>query len=180
MQLQSREEQVDLWDFQQSFENSLCGTLWKIAKSKYKPGQQLTPSNRVFAKCTRGSFRKGNSRFAMWNTVLSLSIMNTSFFPLINIMYLQEERRGTLFSCNHSVNNNYMLSVVFESLLKTIKQMNSEFIGENDFSVLEDKAWSCCTFIILYSVNRAGDPSLRDRPTQDSIEYSLNCGTAEP
>lgn len=28
----------------------------------------------------------------MWKMELSLSIMNTSFFPLINIMYLQEER----------------------------------------------------------------------------------------
>lgn len=28
----------------------------------------------------------------MWKIVLSLSIMKTSFFPLINIMYLREER----------------------------------------------------------------------------------------
>jgi len=27
----------------------------------------------------------------MWKMVLSLLIMNTSFFPLINIMYLQEK-----------------------------------------------------------------------------------------
>lgn len=34
----------------------------------------------------------------MWKMELSLSIMNTSFFPLINIMYLQEGRTADVIT----------------------------------------------------------------------------------